>query len=337
MTGHGRMLKEKYTMSIHNSSIISPQATMGKNVKIGPFCVVGPNVTLGDNVELKSHIVIEGVTSIGDETIIYPFASIGTAPQDLKYAGEPSKVVIGRKNIIREYVTIQPGTSGGGMQTIVGDGNLFMIGTHIAHDCVVGNNCIFANNATLAGHVVVGDGAVMGGLCAVRQYVRIGTGAMIGGLAGVAQDVLPYMTIAGERAWIEGVNIVGMKRRGFDLNEVHSVQDVIKILFDKNDRTMEERLSSLRTQYAGDKAASVILDFVEAQETKLGYCVPREKSCYPCSAHVIHGPTQKVRGSQEEYYFILHEIHEFCFAKSEDDAHSTANFVLSLAFVAQLD
>ena len=263
-------------MSIHPSSIISPQAKLGKHVAIGPFCIVGPNVVFGDNVELKSHVVIEGFTEIGDETVIYPFASIGTAPQDLKYAGEASKLVIGKKNLIREYVTIQPGTTGGGMITAIGDNNLFMIGTHIAHDCKVGNNCIFANNATLAGHVVVEDGAVMGGLCAVRQYVRIGAGAMIGGLSGVEHDVLPYVTIAGERAMIEGVNIVGMKRKGFELKEVQVVQNVIEILFNKDEGTMAERVAALRQEYAGDKAASVILDFVEAQGTKLGYCEPRD-------------------------------------------------------------
>jgi UDP-N-acetylglucosamine acyltransferase len=262
-------------MSIHPSSIISSKAKLGQHVTIGPFCVIGPNVVLGDNVEIKSHVVVEGFTEIGDETIIYPFASIGTAPQDLKYAGEASKVVIGKKNLIREYVTIQPGTTGGGMITSIGDNNLFMIGTHIAHDCKVGNNCIFANNATLAGHVVVGDSAVMGGLCAVRQYVRIGAGAMVGGLAGVEHDVLPYVTIAGERAMIEGVNIVGMRRRGFELKEVQVVQNIIEVLFDKMDGTMYERVASLREQYAGDKAADVILDFVEAQGTKLGYCEPR--------------------------------------------------------------
>ncbi len=264
-------------MSIHPSSIISSEAKLGKNIKIGPFCVIGPNVVLGDNVELKSHIVIEGFTEIGDETIIYPFASIGTSPQDLKYAGEPSKVVMGKKNLIREYVTIQPGTAAGGMVTTIGDGNLLMLGTHIAHDCVVGNNCIFANNATLAGHVVVGDGAVLGGLAAVRQFVRVGQGAMIGGVTAVVQDVLPYATVAGDRAKIDGVNIVGMKRNGFDLKEIQAAQNVVSGLFDgEGEDTMAERIATLREEYADDKAANMILDFVEAQQTKLGYCTPRE-------------------------------------------------------------
>ena len=262
-------------MSIHPSSLIDPKAILGKNVKIGAFCVVGPNVILGDNVEIKSHIVIEGFTSIGDDTIIYPFASIGTAPQDLKYASEPSQVIIGKKNIIREYVTIQPGTTGGGMKTIIGDNNLFMIGTHIAHDCKVGSNCIFANNATLAGHVVIGDGAVLGGLAAVRQYVRIGAGAMIGGVTAVVQDVLPYATVVGERAMIDGVNVIGMKRKGFDLKEIQSVQNVVDMLFDRVEGTMSEMIVTLREEYAEDKAANMILDFVESQTSKLGYCEPR--------------------------------------------------------------
>ena len=262
-------------MSIHPSSIIDSNTILGKNVKIGAFCVVGPGVVIGDNVELKSHIVIEGFTVIGDDTIIYPFASIGTTPQDLKYANEPSKVIIGKQNIIREYVTIQPGTTGGGMKTIVGDNNLLMIGTHIAHDCRVGNNCIFANHATLAGHVVVEDGAVLGGLAAVRQYVRIGSGAMIGGVTAVVQDVLPYATVVGERAMIDGVNVVGMKRKGFDLKEIQAVQNVIEILFDRVEGTMSERIVGLREEYAEDKAANMILDFVESQTSKLGYCEPR--------------------------------------------------------------
>lgn len=262
-------------MSIHPTSVVSEDAKIGKNVKIGPFCMIGPKVIICDNVEIKSHVVIDGVTEIGEGTIIYPFASIGTAPQDLKYSGEPSKVIIGKNNMIREYVTIQPGTSGGGMLTQIGDGNLLMIGVHVAHDCRVGDGCIFANNATLAGHVIVENGAVLGGLCAVRQHVRIGTRAMIGGLAGVVHDVLPYVTIAGERAWIEGVNIVGMKRKGLDLKEVQAVQNVIEVLFDKADSTMFERVKLLREMHVNNEAANVILDFIEAQDTKLGYCQPK--------------------------------------------------------------
>ena len=219
--------------------------------------------------------MVDGFTKIGSDTVIYPFASIGTDPQDLKYAGEESQLIIGKKNRIREYVTIQPGTQAGGMLTEVGDNNLFMIGVHIAHDCKVGSNCVFANNATLAGHVIVGDGAVVGGLAAVRQRVRIGEGAMVGGLSAVAQDVLPYATIAGPRAVIEGVNVVGMKRRGFDIKEVRSVQNVVEELFDDSKGTMVDRIYSLRAEHSDDKAAMMILDFVEAQETKLGYCSSR--------------------------------------------------------------
>lgn len=263
-------------MSIHSLSIIDPQAKIGIGVKIGPFCVIGPNVELGDNVELKSHVVIDGFTKIGEGTKIYPFASIGTAPQDLKYSGEESKVIIGQKNTIREYVTIQPGTQGGGMLTEIGDNNLLMIGVHIAHDCKVGHNCIFANNATLAGHVTIADGAVLGGLAAVRQYVRIGAGAMVGGLSPVVQDVLPYVTVSCEKAKIDGMNIIGMKRKGFDLKEIQAAQNVIDGLFDDTDGTMAERIANLREEYADDKSAKMILDFVESQETKLGYCCPRE-------------------------------------------------------------
>jgi UDP-N-acetylglucosamine acyltransferase len=260
--------------NINSSSIIDPKARLGKNVTIGPFCIVGPEVTLGDNVELKSHVVVEGITTIGEGTTIFPFASIGHVNQDLKYEGEKSEVIIGKNNTIREYVTIQPGTKGGIMKTVVGDNNLLMVGVHVAHDCVVGSGCILANCATLAGHVQVGDGAVIGGLAAVRQWVRIGSGAMVGGLSGVTQDVLPYTTVANERAAIDGVNIVGMKRRGFGLEDVRSVQEAVGKLF-FNSGTMDERVQNIRESIDKSSPVHSLLDFVEAQKTKLGYCSPR--------------------------------------------------------------
>jgi len=261
-------------MEIHQSSIIDKAAKLGKNVKIGPFCIIGPNVVLGDNVELKSHVVIEGHTEIGDNTVIYPFASIGHAPQDLKYSGEASTVVIGKNNLIREYVTIQPGTKAGGMQTIIGDNNLLMLGTHIAHDCIVGNNCIFANNATLGGHVHVGNGAVFGGLSAVRQFVKIGIGAMVGGVTGVRKDVLPYVTVSGNNAFIEGINIVGMKRTGFSLEEIRELQESINILFDSKDRVMADRVKSISAKFKNNKSIEALLNFIEKQDSQLGYCAP---------------------------------------------------------------
>jgi UDP-N-acetylglucosamine acyltransferase len=261
-------------MSIHSSSIVDSLAKIGNGVKIGPFCIVGPNVVLGDNVELKSHVVIDGFTTIGANTVIYPFASIGHAPQDLKYSGEDSRIVIGTDNTLREYVTVQPGTAGGGMVTEIGNNNLLMLGTHIAHDCKVGNRCIFANLATLAGHVHVGDGAVLGGLAAVRQFVRIGTGAMIGGVTAVVQDVLPYTTVAGDRAAIEGVNILGMKRRGFDLDEVKSVQNAVDHLF-SDSGILSDKIAKIQRSSDVNSAVNTLLDFMSTQNSKLGYCAPR--------------------------------------------------------------
>ena len=183
--------------SIHPSAIIDPAATIGESVHVGPFCVIGPDVSLGEGVKLHSHVVVEGRTHIGKGGEIFPFASIGHAPQDLKYKGEPSRLEIGDNCRIREHVTMNPGTEGGGMLTKVGDNCLFMASSHVAHDCKVGNNVIMANNATLAGHVEVGDFAIIGGLAAVQQFVRIGPHAMIGGMSGIVNDVIPYGMVAG--------------------------------------------------------------------------------------------------------------------------------------------
>lgn len=201
-------------VEIHPTAVIDSAAKIGKNVKIGPYCCIGANVEIGDGVELKAHVVIDGQTSIGADSKFFPFASIGLPPQDLKYSGEKSTLTIGERNIIREYVTMNPGTEGGGLETRVGDDNLFMVGAHVAHDCIVGNNVIMANNATLAGHVMVDDYAIIGGLAAVHQFCRIGRHAMIGGMSGVENDIIPYASVLGGRAWLSGLNLVGLKRRG---------------------------------------------------------------------------------------------------------------------------
>ena len=185
---------------IHTTAIIDSNANIGEGVVIGPYCVVEAGVTLQENVVLHSHVVVGGLSDVGAETEIYPFASIGLPPQDLKYAGESSKLKIGRRNRIREHVTMNPGTADGGMITRVGDDCLFMVGAHVAHDCRMGDHVIMANNATLAGHVVVGDYAILGGLSAVHQFVRIGRHAIIGGMSGVENDVIPYGSVMGDRA-----------------------------------------------------------------------------------------------------------------------------------------
>ena len=191
---------------IHNSSVVDKKAKIGNNVKVGPFCYIGPNVELQEDVELISNVHIEGNTKIGKGTKIFPFASIGTMPQDLKFKGETNSVLIGENNMIREYVTINPGTKGGGGKTIIGNNCLFMISSHIAHDCKVGSNVVIANNVPLGGHVTLEDSVVIGGNSAVQQFTRIGRLAMIGGMTGVLKDVIPFGLSFGNRNYLQGIN-----------------------------------------------------------------------------------------------------------------------------------
>lgn len=252
---------------IHATAVVDSAARIGSGVAIGPYCVVGANVSLGDGVQLKSHVVVDGFTEIGAGTQIFPFCSIGLPPQDLKYRGEASRLEIGRDNVIREYVSMNPGTEGGGMVTRVGDGGLFMIGAHIAHDCNVGNKVIMANNATLAGHVQVGDHAVIGGLAAVHQFVRIGAHAMIGGLSGVEQDVIPFGSVMGERASLSGLNIVGMKRRGFDRDAIHGLRAAFRGLF-AEEGNLVERVEEIASRYRDNEAVREIVAFIQADSSR---------------------------------------------------------------------
>lgn len=261
---------------IHPTAVISPKASIGDGVNIGPFCVVGDNVRLADNVTLKSHVVVEGNTEIGQGTIVFPFASLGTQPQDLKYAGEQSKLIIGKGNTIREHVTMNPGTKDGGMETRVGDACLFMMGSHVAHDCVVGNNVIMANNATLAGHVSVGDYVIIGGLAAVLQFVRIGDHAIIGGMSGVESDVIPYGRVKGERAHLAGLNLIGLERRGFDKETIRGLQRAYNQLFG-GEGTMDERIGTVSEDYGYDETVMKIIEFAR-EKTKFPLCQPQKKS-----------------------------------------------------------
>lgn len=261
--------------SIHETALVDPAAKVGADVSIGPYCVVGPDVTLGDGVSLKSHVVVDGLTEIGDGTQIFPFTSIGLAPQDLKYGGEKSRLIIGRNNVIREYATMNPGTGGGGMETRIGDNGLFMIGTHVAHDCLVGNNVIMANNATLAGHVTVGDFAVIGGLAAVHQFVRIGEHSMIGGLSGVEHDVIPFGSVMGERASLAGLNLVGLKRRGFDRETIHGIRAAYRGLFE-GEGTLEDRLAKVTGEFADNSVVRQVADFIRC-ESKRGLVMPKSE------------------------------------------------------------
>lgn len=262
------------TVTIHPSAIVDPAAKLGEGVGIGPFCVVGPDVTLGDGVRLVSHVAVDGRTSIGTGTVIYPFASIGHRPQDLKFHGEPSELVIGARNQIREHVTMNPGTEGGGMITRVGDDGLFMMGSHVAHDCIVGDHVIMANNATLGGHVTLGDYVIIGGLSAVRQFVRIGSHAMIGGMSGVENDVIPFGLVMGDRARLAGLNLVGLERRGFKKDDIHALRAAYRMLFGP-EGTFAERVEEVGRDFGERALISDVLTFIRAKEAR-SLCQPRE-------------------------------------------------------------
>lgn len=260
------------TSNIHQTAVIDPKATLGKGVKIGPYCIVGPKVKLGDNVVLHSHVVVDGDTEIGEGTEIFPFASIGTAPQDLKFHGEASRLIIGKRNKIREHVTMNPGTEGGGLLTQVGDDCLFMMGAHVAHDCKVGNRVILANNATLAGHVEVGDFVVIGGLSAVHQFVRIGAHAMIGGMSGIENDVIPYGQASGKRASLVGLNLIGLKRRGFEKDDVNTLRRAYSDLF-TGEGTFKDRTDNVESGYKDLAPIKDIVEFLRAEGSR-AICLP---------------------------------------------------------------
>lgn len=261
---------------VHPTAIVADGAMLGEGVTVGPYCVVGPNVTLDSGVALLSHVVVEGRTQVGQGTRIWPFASIGHAPQDLKYAGEESYLSIGRDCMIREHVTMNPGTAGGGLHTRVGDRCLFMMGAHVGHDCRIADGVILANNATVAGHVEVGTHAFLGGLSAVHQFVRIGAQAMVGGMTGVEKDVIPYGTVIGNRADLGGLNVVGMKRRGFDKATLQVVRRAYKAIF-YGEGTLPERAAAVAddAEFAGCEPVRQITDFILAGSQRK-FCTPRD-------------------------------------------------------------
>ncbi len=258
---------------IHPTAIVMPGATLAADVVIGPYCVIGDHVVLGAGVRLTAHVVIDGRTTIGEATRIFPFASIGLEPQDLKYQGEESSLLIGRNNTIREYATINPGTAGGGMVTRVGDNGLFMVGVHIAHDCQIGDHVIMANNATLAGHVVVEEHARLGGLCAVHQFVRIGRHAMIGGMSGVERDVIPYGQVMGNRARLNGLNIIGMQRHGFSRDDIQGLRSAYQFLFSA-DGTFNDRVNEAAERFGGIGPVDDIIAFIRADSSR-AICQPK--------------------------------------------------------------
>ena len=257
---------------IHNSSVIDKKAKIGKNVKVGPFCYIGPKVQIGDNVELISNVHIEGNTKLGQGTKIFPFASIGTQPQDLKYKGEANSLEIGENNIIREYVTINPGTEGGGGKTFIGSNCLLMISSHIAHDCNIGNNVVIANNVSLGGHVTIEDYVVIGGNSAVQQFTRIGRLAMIGGMTGVLKDVIPFGLSFGNRNYLRGINIIGLKRKKYGNKKILELDKAYKkILSSKN---LHKNLSKINGEYKGNDLVTEVVNFI-AKDKRRPICKPQ--------------------------------------------------------------
>jgi len=261
---------------IHPTAIVEKGAELDDGVVVGPYCVIGADVHIGKGSELMSHVVVTGRTSLGENNRIFPFASIGHEPQDLKYHGEPSKVIIGDGNTIRENVTINPGTEGGGMVTQIGHGNMLMAYAHVAHDCKLGNGVILANCATLAGHVEIEDGAIIGGLAAIHQFVRVGCYTMMGGMCGVNKDVPPYCLVTGGyRAGLGGLNLVGLKRQGFSLEKIQRLKEVYRILLQEGGK-LNERLDEASAVAGDDEHALHLLDFV--RHAKRGVVLHRRES-----------------------------------------------------------
>ncbi len=260
------------SVSLHPTAIVEAGAEIGDNAVIGPYCIVGADVRLGEGVELISHVVIDGRTEIGPRSRAFPFASIGHRPQDLKYHGEPSRLEIGADTVMREHVTINPGTEGGGMLTRIGDRCLLMVGVHVAHDCQIGDGVIMANNATLGGHVAIDDFAILGGMSAVHQFVRIGRHAMIGGMSGVENDVIPYGSVIGNRAYLSGLNIVGLKRRGFSRDVIHELRKAYRLLF-AEEGTMAERLDDVAEEFDGVPPVMDIVEFIRSDSSR-AICQP---------------------------------------------------------------
>jgi UDP-N-acetylglucosamine acyltransferase len=255
---------------IDKTAIINPKAKIHKNVRIGPYTVIGPNVEIGENTIIQSHVNISGHTKIGKGNKIYPFVSINE-PQDLKYNDEQTKLIIGDNNKIREYVTINPGTVGGGGKTVIGNNCLFMISSHIAHDCLVGNNVIIANNVPLGGHVIVEDNVVIGGNSAVQQFTRIGTMAMIGGMTGVLHDVIPYGLSTGNRNSLQGLNLIGLRRAKFENKNILGLSEAYKKIF--STKNIRENISKLNGSSQNNPLVKNVIDFIN-KDKKRSICTP---------------------------------------------------------------
>ena len=259
---------------IHNTAIIDPKAKISSNVSIGAFTVIGPNVEIGENTIIQSHVSIVGNTKVGKNNKIYPFASIGNDPQDLKFDGEVTKLEIGNNNKIREYVTINPGTKGGGGLTKIGNNCLFMVSSHIAHDCLVEDNVILANNVPLGGHAHIEENVIIGGNSAVQQFTRIGKSSMIGGMCGVVRDIIPYAMVHGNRSILQGLNLIGLRRKNIPNKEILVLTEAYKEIF--KDENLTTNLKNLKQEFRKNELVNDVVKFLE-KDKKRPICTPFSK------------------------------------------------------------
>jgi UDP-N-acetylglucosamine acyltransferase len=257
---------------IHPTAIVASSATLAEDVEIGPYCIIGEQVTIGARTQLKSHVVIDGITEIGEDCVIHPFAHLGGPPQHTAHKGELTRLTIGDRNLIREQTTMHCGTVAGRGVTTVGSDCIFYVGAHIAHDCIVGDNITLINHATLGGHVVVQDFAILGGLAAVHQFIRIGRYAFIGGCAAVTKDIIPYGSAWGNHAHLEGLNLVGLKRRGFGRDEIKELRAAYRMLF-ADEGTLQERVEDVSRVFAGSEEVGEIIEFIQADSNR-PLCLP---------------------------------------------------------------
>jgi UDP-N-acetylglucosamine acyltransferase len=247
---------------IDPTALIASSAHLGADVTVGPYCTIGDDVVIGDHARLHSHVVIEGKTTIGDGCEIFPFAVLGAPPQHTRYDNEPSRLVIGKKCVIREHVTMHPGTAIDAMETIVGDHGLFFAGAHVAHDCVVGDHVIFANNAALGGHVKIGDHVMLGGFAAVQQWCRVGAHSMVGAHSLVDADIIPFCIAAGNRAKLSGINVIGLDRRGFSPETVNALRDLFRMLI-RGNGLFAPRLVEVREKFTGQHEFDLLFNFID--------------------------------------------------------------------------
>ena len=258
---------------IHKTAIISSGAEISDDTYVGPYTIIGENVVLGKNVKIHSHVVIDGFTSIDDNTEIFPFATLGLKPQHSKYKGEPSRLIIGKNNIIREHVTMHTGTNLDAMETKVGNNGLFLVGVHIAHDCIIGDNVIFANNVGLGGHVKVGNNVYLGAYAAIHQFVRIGSFSIVGGQTGIVADIIPYGSASGPRGSLNGINNIGLKRQGYEKNEISILNDAYNMIFSGDD-IFKDRIKNTKKKFKKIDIVNQLIEFIEADRER-PLCQPK--------------------------------------------------------------